>query len=65
MQWYDWFLPTNMLGGIVFGTIISIIYAYSIKGETNSWLKANLSFVAGIVMSSILVWILKIFKMFG
>ncbi|WP_102344939.1 hypothetical protein [Bacillus sp. Marseille-P3661] len=62
MNWYDWILPTNMLGGIMFGTIISVIYAYLIKRETNSWFKANMSFVAGIIMSLILVWVLKILE---
>lgn len=61
MHWHDWVLPTNMLGGIVFGTIISTLYAYLIKRETNSWLKANLFFVAGIVMSVLLLGGLRLF----
>lgn len=56
---FDWILPTNPIGAIVFGVLITIGFAYATYRETKSVNKAVLTLSSGIFTTLLVMLILR------
>lgn len=57
-NWYDLLLPTNYIGAVVFGVILSAISAFLAKRESKENKKAVMTFASGLLTTLLVVFIL-------
>jgi phosphotransferase system glucose/maltose/N-acetylglucosamine-specific IIC component len=63
--WYDYIIPTSLFGAIMFGTILSIIFAIYSKKESESWLRFTGTLVSGLLSTLIVATALNVLGYFN
>lgn len=59
MNWYDYIIPTHYVGAIVFGLVLTTIFALLAKREAGSWDKFFMTLASGSLTTFLIVFFLN------
>ncbi|MCA1029645.1 hypothetical protein LCL95_01205 [Bacillus timonensis] len=60
IHWYDWVTPTNPFASLFFGILLTVFVCLMVWWETKDWKVVRTSFVSGVAVSIIGVFLLTV-----